>query len=85
MKSGIIRRIDDLGRIVIPKELRKHLNADVGDSLEFVVDGDKLYLEKYIENQEYEMYVFFTSGIGAEHPYALHYCYNDSWIAGPHE
>lgn len=38
-----------------------------------------------VENQEYEMYVFFTSGIGAAHPYSLHYCYNDSWIAGPHE
>lgn len=57
MKSGIIRRIDDLGRIVIPKELRKHLNVDVGDSMEFVVDGDKLYLEKYIENQEYEKHI----------------------------
>ena len=38
-----------------------------------------------VENQQYEMYVFFTSGYGAAHPYALHYCYNDSWIAGPHE
>ena len=38
-----------------------------------------------VENQEYEMAVFFMSGIGAAHPYALHYCYADSWIAGPHE
>lgn len=57
MKSGIIRRIDDLGRVVIPRELRKHLNIYVGDSLEFTIDGDKLYLEKYIENQEYEKHI----------------------------
>ena len=38
-----------------------------------------------VENQEYEMYVFFTAGYGAAHPYALHYVYTDSWIAGPHE
>ncbi|MBR6769238.1 MAG: hypothetical protein IKM34_07120 [Clostridia bacterium] len=38
-----------------------------------------------VENQEYEMVVFFMSGYGAAHPDSLHYCYADSWIAGPHE
>ncbi len=38
-----------------------------------------------VENQEYEMAVFFTSGYGAAHENALHYVYVDGWIAGPHE
>ena len=33
--TGIIRRIDDLGRIVIPKELRRNLRIQNGDSLEY--------------------------------------------------
>ena len=57
MKSGIIRRIDDLGRIVIPKEIRRQLGIAVGDSLEIVLDGDKLYLEKYIASYEYEKHI----------------------------
>jgi len=38
---GIVRRIDDLGRIVIPKEIRRNLHINEGDSMEFFVqDGD---------------------------------------------
>lgn len=57
MKSGIIRRIDDLGRIVIPKEIRRQLGIAEGDLLEIVLDGDKLYLEKYIVSYEYEKHI----------------------------
>ena len=40
MKStGIVRKIDPLGRIVLPKELRKTLNINEKDSLEIFVDG----------------------------------------------
>ena len=45
--TGIIRRIDDLGRIVIPKELRKTLRIKNGDSLEIFVEGDDIILKKY--------------------------------------
>ena len=38
-----------------------------------------------VENEVYEMYVFFTAGVGAAHPGALHYVYSKEWIAGPHE
>lgn len=38
--TGIIRRIDDLGRIVIPKEIRKHLGIREGDSLEIFIDEE---------------------------------------------
>lgn len=57
MKSGIIRRIDDLGRIVIPRAIRDQVGIKEGDPLEIVVDGDKLYLEKYIASYEYEKHI----------------------------
>ena len=48
MKSiGIVRRVDELGRIVLPIELRKTLNIDIKDSLEIYVDEDKVILKKY--------------------------------------
>lgn len=45
--TGIIRRIDDLGRIVIPKELRRNLRIQNGDSLEIFVDSSSIVLKKY--------------------------------------
>lgn len=48
MKStGIVRKVDELGRIVIPKELRKTLMIEEGDSLEIYVDGEQIILKKY--------------------------------------
>lgn len=47
--TGIIRKIDELGRLVIPKEIRKLLRIRVGDSLEIFVDNDeKIVLKKHI-------------------------------------
>lgn len=52
--TGIVRRIDELGRIVIPKEIRKNLRIKNGDNLEILVDGENILLKKYshIENLE---------------------------------
>lgn len=48
MKStGIVRKIDVLGRIVVPRETRKTLNIDIGDPIEFFYDEDAIYLKKY--------------------------------------
>ncbi len=48
MKStGIVRRIDDLGRIVIPKEMRKTLKINKNEPLEMFVDGEYLVLKKF--------------------------------------
>ena len=48
MKStGIVRHVDELGRIVIPKEMRKKMNIDNNDPVEIFVDGDKIILTKY--------------------------------------
>lgn len=48
MKStGIVRTVDELGRIVLPKELRRNFSIAKSDPLEFYVDGDCLVLKKY--------------------------------------
>lgn len=48
MKStGIVRRVDELGRIVLPIELRRTLGIDVKDALEIFVDGNQIVLNKY--------------------------------------
>ena len=48
MKStGIVRPIDNLGRIVIPTELRKTLHINDKDPLEIFVDGNCIILKKY--------------------------------------
>ena len=48
MKStGIVRRVDVLGRVVIPKELRKMLKIAEGDPLEIYVERDEIILKKY--------------------------------------
>ena len=46
--TGVVRRIDDLGRIVIPKEIRKTLRIKEGDPLEIFTDKDgEIILKKY--------------------------------------
>ena len=45
--TGIIRKIDELGRIVLPKELRKYLNINPGDDFQITIENEKIILEKY--------------------------------------
>lgn len=48
MKSiGIVRKVDELGRIVLPIELRRTLSIAEKDSLEIFVDGESIILQKY--------------------------------------
>jgi len=48
MKStGVVRKVDELGRIVLPKELRTVLNINEKDSIEIFTDNDKIILQKY--------------------------------------
>lgn len=54
MKTGIIRRIDDLGRIVIPKEIRRKFNINEGDPLEISLENNKVCFELYIPSNDYE-------------------------------
>ncbi|NSA93093.1 AbrB family looped-hinge helix DNA binding protein [Clostridium acetobutylicum] len=47
MKStGIVRKLDSLGRVVIPKELRRTFNIAEKDALEIYVDGEQIVLKK---------------------------------------
>ena len=48
MKStGITRKIDDLGRLVLPVEIRRDLGIKEKDSLEIFIDEDRIVLQKY--------------------------------------
>lgn len=48
MKStGIVRKVDELGRVVLPIELRRTLNIMEKDALEIYVDGESVILKKY--------------------------------------
>ena len=48
--TGIIRRIDELGRVVVPIELRNKLNINVKDEVEIYVDGSSIVLKKFEPN-----------------------------------
>ena len=45
--TGIVRKVDELGRIVLPIELRHTLGIAERDALEIYVDGDSIVLRKY--------------------------------------
>lgn len=48
MKStGVVRKVDELGRIVMPVELRRAFGIEVRDPMEIYVDGEKIVLAKY--------------------------------------
>lgn len=45
--TGIVRKVDELGRVVIPIELRRTLGISEKDALEIYVDGERIVLKKY--------------------------------------
>lgn len=49
--TSIIRRIDDLGRVIIPKEIRRNVGIREGDPLEIFLHEDGVYLKKYTTNK----------------------------------
>lgn len=53
-ETGVIRRIDELGRIVIPKEIRKRLRVGPGDMLDIYTEDKQIILSKYTELSEIE-------------------------------
>ena len=75
-ETGIVRRLDDLGRLVIPKEIRKMYKMKEGDSIEIYIANNTICIRKYdetssfyeqIENMcnllhnKYRNHIFFTS------------------------
>jgi len=69
--KGIVRRVDELGRIVLPREMRKSLNIREGTRLEIgIVDGTKLLLSKYsdmISLKEFSDAVANAISVSIEH------------------
>jgi transcriptional pleiotropic regulator of transition state genes len=45
--TGIVRKVDELGRVVLPIELRRTLGIDVKDPLEIFIDGERIILKRY--------------------------------------
>lgn len=45
--TGIVRKVDDLGRVVLPVELRRTLDIGVGDAIEIYLDDDRVVLKKF--------------------------------------
>lgn len=60
ISTGIVRRVDDLGRIVIPKELRKQLNIIESEPMDFyIMEDGSILLKKYkitLDNNNWECY-----------------------------
>jgi transcriptional pleiotropic regulator of transition state genes len=61
--TGIVRKVDELGRIVIPIELRRILDIDVKDPVEIFADGEYVMLKKfsplcYLCGSQYNLVVF---------------------------
>jgi transcriptional pleiotropic regulator of transition state genes len=48
--TGIVRKVDEVGRIVLPIELRRNLDIDVKDPIEIFIEEDKIILRKYQVN-----------------------------------
>jgi transcriptional pleiotropic regulator of transition state genes len=49
MKStGILKSVDELGRIVLPKKMRENLDIEIRDQVELFVEGDRIILKKYM-------------------------------------
>lgn len=46
--TGVVRKVDELGRFTLPMELRRKMNIEVGDPLEVFVNEDCIVLKKYI-------------------------------------
>lgn len=46
--TGIVRKLDELGRVVLPIELRRENHMDIRDQLEISVNGNEIILKKYV-------------------------------------
>lgn len=81
--TGIIRRIDDLGRIVIPKEIRKNLRIKEGDNLEIFVDNEEIILKKYsMMNKINDLASELTDAIYTFMKHSIFITDTDSIVAG---
>lgn len=81
--TGIIRRIDDLGRIVIPKEIRKNLRIKEGENLEIFVQDEEIILRKYsMMNKINDLATELTDAIYTFMKHSIFITDTDSVVAG---
>lgn len=67
--TGIVRRIDDLGRVVIPKEIRRTLRIREGDPLEIFTDREgEVILKKYSPIGELNEFAQEYANLLTKHP-----------------
>ena len=76
--TGIVRRIDELGRVVIPKEIRRTLRIREGDPLELFTERDELMLKKYSPIASIEQFARGTvKSLGEQSGYIAVICDTD--------
>lgn len=64
--TGIVRRIDDLGRVVIPREVRKNMGIKEGDPLEIYTDRDgAIIFKKYAPNNTNDVVLYLVNSARA--------------------
>lgn len=80
--TGIVRRIDELGRVVIPKEIRRTLRIREGDPLELFTDRDELMLKKYSPIASIERFAEATAkSLNEQSGYLAAICDTDGVLA----
>ena len=71
-ETGIVRRVDDLGRVVIPKEIRRTLKIREGDPLEFFVENNCVCFQRYsalgsLDNEVLRIALTMAENSGLQH------------------
>ena len=80
ISSGITRKIDDLGRIVLPKEIRKSLNINTGDDFQILIDDNKIILERFSILESFENRIIKIVNFIKENNYNILITINDKII-----
>ncbi len=82
--TGVVRKIDELGRIVVPKEIRKTLGIKPGQSIEMYIDRDKVVLKKFSSmNSSIELASIFVETLYKTTKKVMIITDNDTVIAIP--
>ena len=58
--TGVVRRLDDLGRLVIPKEIRKQYRLREGDNIEIFTDEERIIIQKFDALSKYTEEIIVT-------------------------
>ena len=83
--NGIVRRIDDLGRIVIPKEIRRNMGLNDGDALEITYTNGTVSIRKYKKSFEQCAIEWYNKAIVDHDNSDFNFCYfrnTDFWRRG---